>query len=123
MGARVPSRLQKPTEPTMLKRKRMKPANLPTPPEIPGFVAVKPKKGQWFVSLDREKVYGQVKTVREDGSFTYHAAGLTSHVADTRSRHSLRTWEDVQYDWGTMRFVDEVPDGFTPEGNDWRIPR
>lgn len=91
-------------------------------PQPEGFVAVKPKKDQWLVSLDREKVYGQIKTVRDDdGSFTYRSPD--GFVLDTRSRHGLLTWEDVQYDWGTLRFVDEVPNGFTPEGNGWRRQR
>lgn len=83
-----------------------------TPPETT-FLAIKPKKGQWLVSMKREKVYGPVVKVYDDQTFDWEAS-YGSCI------HERRGWEVVQYDWGEMRFVDEIPEGFTEEGNGWR---
>lgn len=102
----------------MRRHKRLKAIESPQPIVPEGFVAAKPKRGQWLVSLDREKIYGEVVTVRSDGSLTYLRV-LDGLKTDTAGKFAFRTWEDIQYDFGRMRFVDEVPSGFTNEGNNW----
>jgi len=97
----------------MKKTKRLKNTGVEAPPDIPGFLAIKPKKGQWLVSMKREKIYGQVTAVYDDQTYKW-SSDHGSIVEDSRG------WEVVQYDWGEMRFVDEIPEGFTKEGNGWR---
>ena len=81
-------------------------------PVVPdGFVAVKPKEGQWLVSLDRERFYGPVTKVGYE-NFSWDTGDMVVNVQFT--------WEEVQHMPGRYRFVDELPAGFTREGNGWR---
>ena len=94
-----------------MKKKPNKQVDVAAPPDT-DWLAIKPKKGQWLVSLKREKVYGQVIKVYDDQAYDW--GGSYGSVVQGRS------WEETQYDWGEMRFVDEIPEGFTEEGNGWR---
>ncbi|MHA2063945.1 MAG: hypothetical protein ACXABY_06125 [Candidatus Thorarchaeota archaeon] len=78
------------------------------------FIAKKPKKGMYLVCHKRERVYGQVSQVQKSGKVVYHSA---------EPPHLKRYcgWEEVQYrEQGEYRFVNEVPGGYTPQGNGWK---
>jgi len=89
------------------------------------WVAVKPRKGQWFVSLKREKLYGKVTVLHGDGTFDWQPVRDAVSLVPFHEKHIVESrehWEDVQYDVSELRFVDVIPPGFTVKGNDWKKP-
>jgi hypothetical protein len=99
---------------------------------MPEEILVKPKAGQWLVSLDREKVYGKVYEVTKSGRVRMRY-NVAKRREDGKDRWHLRrssyvqlstwTWEEALEAPGRYRFVDEVPEGFTVNGNGWKRPR
>jgi len=80
------------------------------------FVARRPRPGQYLVSHKREQVLGRVVQVRSDRTLRLETPG--------GERHTTReTWEAYQYQPGEVRFEDEVPAGYTREGNGWSPER
>lgn len=77
------------------------------------FVPILPKAGQLFVSMKRRQLFGVVTSVTADRRVRYRCAN------SGRVHQTSTNWELLQEEAAEYRFVDELPEGFTTDGNGW----